>query len=80
MAAYTISMTLGGIKMPRVPVEVMVPAASSTEYLARSIGGRAKTPIMVTPAPTMPLAIPNTVPTIIVVRAMAPGSGPKSSR
>jgi hypothetical protein len=31
VAAYTISVTLGGIRMPRVPLEVMVPAASSTE-------------------------------------------------
>jgi uncharacterized protein (UPF0261 family) len=44
------------------------------------MGGSASTPIIVTPAPTMPLAIPKIVPTTIVVTARAPGSGPNSSR
>ena len=52
----TTSIMDGGIKIPKVPPAVIVPAARRTSYLARVIVFAAIIPNIVTDAPTMPVA------------------------
>ena len=53
----TTSMTLGGIRMPRVPPAVIIPADMRTSYLHLFIVGAAITPRITTDAPTIPVAV-----------------------
>ena len=54
---------LGGIKIPKVPPAVMVPAASLTLYPDLFIDFAAIIPSIVTDAPTIPVAAANTTET-----------------
>jgi hypothetical protein len=47
-------MTLGGMRMPRVPPAQMTPHASDTLYFRFSMAGRAISPTVVSVAPTTP--------------------------
>ncbi len=49
-------MILGGIRIPKVPPAVIVPAASFTSYFDRFIVFAAIIPSIVTEAPTIPVA------------------------
>ncbi|MNL56355.1 hypothetical protein D3C87_1798440 [compost metagenome] len=74
VAPYTMSSTEGGIRMPRQPPAVMTPADSRTSYPARSICGKASSPINVTTAPTMPVAVANTAQVTSVATPSEPGT------
>ena len=52
----TTNIILGGIKMPKVPPAVIVPAASFTSYPDLFIDLAAIIPKIVTEAPTIPVA------------------------
>ncbi len=60
--------------MPRHPPAVTEPADSEMLYPARSIAGNASSPISVTTAPTMPVAVANTAQVTMVATASAPGT------
>ena len=64
----------GGIRMPSVPPAQMTPVAKRTSYLAFSIAGSASRPISVTTAPTMPVAVANSVQVTSAATASEPGS------
>ena len=55
----TTSIMLGGIKIPKVPPAVIVPAASLTLYPDLFIDFAAIIPKIVTEAPTIPVAAAN---------------------
>ena len=55
----TTSIILGGIKIPKVPPAVIVPAASLTSYPDQFIDLAAIIPRIVTDAPTIPVAAAN---------------------
>ncbi len=57
----TMSMTLGGIRIPRVPPAAIAPEASRGLYPHLIIMGAAMIPRTVTAAPTMPVAMAKTV-------------------
>ncbi len=68
----TTSMMLGGMRIPRVPPAVMVPAASFTSYLDRFMVFAAMMPRMVTDAPTIPVAAAKIVETNSTAMNSAP--------
>ncbi len=70
------SITDGGMRMPRHPPAVMTPADSLMSYLERSIAGNASRPMSVTTAPTMPVAVAKTAQVTSVATAREPGSRP----
>ena len=55
----TTNIILGGIKIPKVPPAVIVPAARRTSYLDLFIDLAAMIPRIVTEAPTIPVAAAN---------------------
>ncbi len=57
----TTSMTLGGIRIPSVPPAQIVPALKPVSYPAFRMTGADIKPIMVTEAPTIPVAAANRV-------------------
>ncbi|MNK97879.1 hypothetical protein D3C87_1182270 [compost metagenome] len=59
--------------MPRHPPAVTAPAEIDVLYPARSMAGNASSPISVTTAPTMPVAVANTAQVISVATASEPG-------
>jgi hypothetical protein len=68
------SSTDGGIRIPRQPPAVMEPAEICTLYPARSICGKASSPISVTTAPTMPVAVAKIAQVTMVATASEPGT------
>ena len=74
VAPYTINITDGGIKMPRHPPAVIAPAAILTSYFAFSMAGKAKRPISVTTAPTIPVAVAKMAQVTMVATASEPGT------
>ena len=76
----TISMTEGGIRMPSVPPAAMAPADMRASYPDLVMIGAAMMPSTVTAAPTMPVAIANTVAVRITPRYSEPRTGARRSR
>ena len=62
----TTSMTLGGIRMPSVPPAQIVPAESPVSYPVLRMTGAAIRAMIVTEAPTIPVAAANSVAVKIV--------------
>ena len=56
MGPITTSIILGGIKIPKVPPAVIVPAANRTSYHYLFMDFAAIIPNIVTDAPTIPVA------------------------
>ena len=50
---------LGGIKIPKHPPAHIIPDANFLSYPALTIAGQAKSPINVTTAPMIPVAVEN---------------------
>ena len=69
-------MTLGGIRIPRVPPARMTPSAISLSYLRLSIWGKAIIPIVTSVAPTTPAMAAIIVQAAIVAVATPPFSQP----
>ncbi len=65
--------------MPSVPPAQIVPADIRTSYFERSIAGAAISAMIVTAAPTMPVAAANNVAVKIVAMNSAPCTRPNSS-
>ena len=65
---------LGGIKIPRHPPEHITPDANFLSYPALIIAGQAKSPIKVTTAPMIPVAVENRAQVIKAATAMEAGS------
>ena len=68
----TISMTDGGIRIPKVPPAVMAPALNRASYPLLIIEGAAMTPSKVTDEPTMPVAAAKMVAVIRTARYSEP--------
>ena len=66
------SMIEGGIRIPSVPEAAMVPVASFGLYPACSMVGRARSVIMTTDAPMMPVAAAKIVPIKVTASAKPP--------
>ena len=73
----TMSMMLGGIRMPRVPPAQMQPLAKRLSYPYLSMTGMARSPMVTTEAPMMPVQAPKRVETTTTATAMPPLIGPK---
>ena len=66
----------GGIRIPSVPAEQIVPAANRMEYFCLSITGKAIRPSITTEAPTIPVLAAMTMPTMVTDKANPPGRCP----
>ena len=66
--------------MPSVPDAAIAPAEKVFSYFAFIICGKARRLKRVTDAPTMPVAVANTVPVASVATAREPGSQPNMTR
>ena len=60
--------------MPKHPPAVIAPAAILMLYPARSIAGRASSPINVTTAPMIPVAVAKIAQVMMVATASEPGT------
>ena len=67
------SMMLGGIKIPSVPAEAIVPTAKDLLYPLESITGKAMSVSIMTDAPTMPVVAAMIVPSKVTAIARPPG-------
>ena len=67
-------MILGGIKIPKHPPAQIIPDANFLSYPALTIAGQAKSPIKVTTAPMIPVAVENNVQVIKAATAIEAGS------
>ncbi len=67
-------MILGGIKIPKHPPAQIIPDANFLSYPALTIAGQAKSPIKVTTAPMIPVAVENNVHVIKAATAIEAGS------
>ena len=65
---------LGGIKIPKHPPEQIIPDANFLSYPAFTIAGQAKSPIRVTTAPIIPVAVENKAQVINAATAIEAGS------
>ena len=65
---------LGGINIPRQPPEQIIPDANFLSYPAFTIAGQAKSPIKVTTAPIIPVAVENNVQVMSAATAIEAGS------
>ena len=65
---------LGGIKIPKHPPAQIIPDANFLSYPALTIAGQAKSPIKVTTAPIIPVAVENNVQVIKAATAIDAGS------
>ena len=68
----------GGMIWPRVPVAQMSPVASFGSYPARNIEGSARTPIVTTVAPTIPVLAAKSAPTMMTAMPNPPVRLPKA--
>ena len=75
----TTSMTLGGIRMPSVPPAQIVPAESPVSYPDFFMTGAAINPMIVTEAPTIPVAAANSVAVKMVAMYREPRRRPEMS-
>ena len=76
----TTSMMLGGMRIPSVPPAVMAPALSPDEYPVFFMTGAAIRPMIMTEAPTIPVAAANSVAVKMVPRYNEPFSRPERRR
>ena len=74
ISPMTTSMIDGGIRMPSVPAEAMVPIASACRSPAASIGGSAISESSTTEAPTTPIGAARMVPMTMTATARPPGT------
>ena len=65
---------LGGIKIPKHPPAQIIPDANFLSYPALTIAGQANSPIKVTTAPIIPVAVENKVHVINAATAIEAGS------
>ena len=65
---------LGGIKIPKHPPAQIIPDANFLSYPALTIAGQASSPIKVTTAPIIPVAVEKSVQVIKAATAIDAGS------
>ena len=65
---------LGGIKIPKQPPEQITPEANFLSYPALIIAGQARSPIKVTTAPIIPVAVENKAQVTKAATAIEAGS------
>ena len=65
---------LGGINIPKHPPEQIIPDANFLSYPALTIAGQANSPINVTTAPIIPVAVENNVQVIKAATAIDAGN------
>ena len=65
---------LGGINIPKHPPEHIIPDANFLSYPALTIAGQANSPINVTTAPIIPVAVENNVQVIKAATAIDAGN------
>ena len=65
---------LGGIKIPKHPPEQIIPDANFLSYPAFIMAGQARSPIKVTTAPMIPVAVENKAQVISAATAIEAGS------
>ena len=65
---------LGGIKIPKHPPAQIIPEANFLSYPAFTMAGQASSPIKVTTAPIIPVAVENKVQVIKAATAIDAGN------
>ena len=79
MGPYMTSMTLGGMRIPRLPPAQTTPVARPLLYCRFSMAGTANNVMVVTVAAITPVQAAKTVHVMIVAKASPPRTGPNTS-